>query len=231
MRYLLTALGLFTLAASPAEAATRHFGVSGFERIRVEGPYKVTISTGIAPFAKATGSQTAIDALSMTVTGRTLTIRPNHSGWGGYPGANAGAVEIAIGTHELSSVMVHGAAAVAIDKVKGLNFDLAVSGSGSSSIAAAKADRLNVTLVGPATATLAGSALSLTTVLRGSGGLDSRQLAVKDATITAEGSVSVAAAVSGTAKIQANGAAAVTLEGDPACSVRTQGAATVTGCR
>ena len=42
--------------ASIAEAAgvtTRNFGIRSFEKIRVEGPYRVTLKTGVAPFARA----------------------------------------------------------------------------------------------------------------------------------------------------------------------------------
>jgi len=57
---------LFVLAVSaPSEAATRNFGVSGFDRVRVDGPYRVTLTTGVAPFATASGSATALDAVSI----------------------------------------------------------------------------------------------------------------------------------------------------------------------
>ncbi|MFL6744237.1 MAG: hypothetical protein ACJ8E3_09835 [Sphingomicrobium sp.] len=49
---LLTA---FALLAAPAGAATRNFGIEGFDRIRLEGPFSVKLTTGVAPFAKATG--------------------------------------------------------------------------------------------------------------------------------------------------------------------------------
>jgi len=41
----------------------------------------------------------------------------------------------------------------------------------------------------------------------------------------------VRANVSGTAKVDALGLAAVTLAGSPSCTVKTQGSSTVTGCR
>ena len=48
---------LAAAASTPAPAATRNFGISGFTKIRVDGPYKVNVTTGIAPFAKATRRQ------------------------------------------------------------------------------------------------------------------------------------------------------------------------------
>lgn len=230
MHRLLVSLVALALAA-PASAATRNFGVSGFDRIRVDGPFKVSLRTGTAPFARATGSQAGIDSVVVEVQGRTLVIRHNRSAWGGYPGAMKGPVEIAVGTHELSGAWLNGAGSLAIDRVRGLGFELSVQGAGSAAIGLAAVDQLRVTLFGPASASLAGAAAQLNAVVRGAGALDASRLAVKDATIGAEGNVTVSAAVSNAARIQAQGAAAVTLTGRPACTIRALGSASVSGCR
>src|SRR4029078_4674237 len=99
--------------------------------------------------------------------GDTLVIQANKSGWGGYPGANPGPVEVSIGTHELSNAWVNGAGSLVIDRVRGLSFALSVPGSGRGEIAAADADQLNVSLVGTASAKLAGKAKKLTAPGRG----------------------------------------------------------------
>ena len=59
MRILSPALLIFVLA-SPVGAANRNYGITSFEKVRIEGPYKVTLSTGVAPFARASGSPAAI---------------------------------------------------------------------------------------------------------------------------------------------------------------------------
>jgi hypothetical protein len=230
MRRLLPALVFLALAA-PASAATRNFGVSGFDRVRIDGPFKVELRTGVAPYARATGSQAGIDAVVVEVQGRTLVVRHNRSAWGGYPGAMTGPVTIAVGTHEITGAWLNGAGSLAIDRIKGLSFDLSVQGAGSADVASAAVDQLRVTLFGAASASIAGTAPQLNAVVRGAGSLEASRLAVKDATIGAEGSVTVAAAVTGTAKVQAQGTAAVTLTGRPACTVRALGSASVSGCR
>jgi hypothetical protein len=230
MRRLLSALVLLALA-TPAAAASRNFGVSGFDRVRVDGPFKVDLRTGVAPFARATGSQAGIDTVVVEVQGRTLVVRQNRSAWGGYPGAMKGPVEIVIGTHDLSGAWLNGAGSLAIDRIKALSFDLSVQGSGSATVGLAQVDQLRVTLFGAANATLAGTAPQLTAVIRGAGSLDAARLTVKDATIGAEGNVTVAAAVTGTAKVQAQGTATVNLTGRPACTIRALGSASVSGCR
>ncbi|MGH6659464.1 MAG: GIN domain-containing protein, partial [Sphingomicrobium sp.] len=118
------AFALVLACAAPAAADTRNFGVSGFDRVRVAGPYKVKLTTGVAPFAKATGSAAALERLAVRVDGRTLIIQSNQSGWGGYPGKDGGAVEITVGTHDLTTAALMGAGGLAINRVKGLEFAL-----------------------------------------------------------------------------------------------------------
>jgi hypothetical protein len=232
MRILLPAFALLACAAAaPADAATRNFGVSGFDRIRVDGPFKVRLTTGVAPFAIASGSANAIDAVAVEVNGRTLIVRSNRSSWGGYPGEAKGPVEISIGTHELTAAWVNGAGSLAIDKAKGLSFDLSVQGAGTASIGSVAVDQLKVALSGTASASIAGSAPRLTAIVRGISTLDAPGLTSKNATIGAQGPATVRLTVTETAKVDAQGAAAVALTGNPACIVKAVGSATVSGCR
>ena len=234
MRTFLPAAAAFMAiaAAAPADAATRNFGVSGFDRIRVDGPYKVQVTTGVAPFAVATGgSAAALDSVAIEVQGRTLVVRANRSSWGGYPGEAKGPVAIAIGTHELTAAWLNGSGSLAIDKARGLSFDLSVQGAGSANIGAVAVDHLKVSMSGTVNATLAGTAPKLTAIVRGVATLDAPGLTAKDATIGAQGPVTIRATVTNAAKVDAQGAATVDLGGRPACTVKASGSATVTGCR
>jgi hypothetical protein len=228
------ALAALLLAAAPASAsaAERNYSVTSFDRIRVDGPYQVTLKTNVAPFARASGTQASLDGVSIKVEGRTLIVRTNTSaGWGGYPGEGRGPVTIELGTHDLSTAWVNGAGALFIDKVKGLSFDLAIQGAGVMRIDSADVDQLRVGLSGSASSRLAGRAARLTATVRGTSSLDAESLAIKDAVIGAEGPAMVRASVSGTAKVDALGLASVALTGGPSCTTKTQGSATVTGCR
>jgi hypothetical protein len=222
------------LAAVPATAASpivRTFSVTGFDRIRVEGPFKVQLATGVAPYARASGTPAALDGVDIDVDGRTLVVRPNGASWGGYPGQDRGPVEIVVGTHDLSTAWVNGSGTLAIDGIKGLSFDLAVQGAGSATIGNAKVDQLKIGMSGSGTVEIAGTVPKLTAIVRGTSVLDAAALRVRDATIGAEGSPTVRATVSGTAKVDAQGVAVVELAGSPACEVKAQGSATVSGCR
>ena len=87
--FLLASIAIAALA-SPADAATRNFGITGFEKVRVDGPFKVTLTTGVAPFASASGSPAAIDKVAIEMRGNTLARPRQQSSWGGYPGQDAG---------------------------------------------------------------------------------------------------------------------------------------------
>jgi hypothetical protein len=232
MRTFLPILAVLAIAAAPADAATRNFGVSGFDRIRVDGPFKVRLITGVAPFATASGgSAAALDSVAIDVQGRTLVVHSNRSSWGGYPGDSKGPVEISIGTHELTAAWLNGAGSLAIDKVRGLSFDLSVQGAGSASIGSVAVDQLKVAISGTASATIAGTAPKVTMIVRGISALDASGLETKDAVIGAQGSATVRANVTNSVKIDTQGPATIELAGRPACTVKAAGSASVTGCR
>lgn len=224
----LAAVGAF---CAPASAATRNFGITDFQKVRVDGPFKVRLTTGVAPFAAATGSATALDAVAIDVRGDTLVVHSNLDSWGGYPGKDSGPVEVSLGTHDLSAAWLNGSGSLAIDRVKGLSFDLSVQGSGAGDIGQANVDQLNVSVVGTASARVAGQAAKLTAVIRGISTLDAAGLATKDATLGADGAATISADVGNSVTVDASGPATVRLSGGPSCTIRASGSATVSGCR
>jgi hypothetical protein len=229
MRTFLLAAALLAIAA-PASAATRNFGITSFTKVRVDGPFKVRLTTGVAPFASATGSPSALDRVAVEVRGDTLVVHNNLDSWGGYPGRDAGPVEVSVGTHDLTAAWLNGSGALSIDKVKGLTFGLSVQGSGAGEIGQASVDQLNVSVLGSASARLGGRAASMTAVIRGISSLDAAALSAKDAKLGADGAATIAANVSNSVTVDATGPATVRLTGDPSCSLRVSGSASVSGC-
>lgn len=222
---------LFCLSA-PATAADRNFGVSGFDRVRLDGDYRVTLTTGIAPFAKASGDRRAIDNLSIRVEGRTLVVRSGQSGdWGGYAGTQSGPITISIGTHELTSAQVNGGGSLAINRVEGLKFDASAMGAGALTIDDVAVDQFSVVLAGAASARLAGKVGKLSALVRGTAVLDGEPLSAKDASIVAEGPAVVRLTATETAKVTAAGVGSVSLSGQPSCTLTLRGSASVTGCK
>lgn len=230
MRIFLLAVPLLALAA-PAGAAVRNFGITSFEKVRIDGPFRVKLTTGVAPFARASGSPTALDRVSIDVQGNTLVVHSNVSSWGGYPGRDEGPIEVEVGTHDLNAAWLNGAGTLSINRVKGLRFGLSVQGSGAGEIASADVDRLDVSVMGTAAARLAGRAAKVTAVIRGISMLDASGLVSKDASVGAEGAATIAANVSNTVTVDATGPATVRLTGGAACTLRVSGSANVSGCR
>ena len=228
--FLLAAVALACALAAPAGAATRNFGITSFTKVRVEGPYKVSLATGVAPFARASGSRPALDRLTVDVRGDTLVVQANKSVVGRLSRRDPGPVEVSLGTHELTNAWLNGAGTLAIDRVRGLSFAFRSQGSGAAEIAAADADQLNVSLVGTASAKLAGQAKKLTALVRGISALEA-PTSPTDATIGTEGAATVDANVTDAAKIDASGPATIRLTGRPTCTLQVGGSATVSGCR
>src|SRR4051812_26011733 len=193
------------VAAAPAAAAERRYTVTDFDRIEVDGPFQVSLATGLASGARAVGSQAAIERLSVEVQGRTLRIRVNRSSWGGYPGDATGSVRIEATTRELRSGAVIGSGGLAIDRAKGLRVDLSVSGSGQLSLAHADTDSLVVGLLGAGRITAAGRTKQLKATIQGSGDFDGSALKADDANITSDTAGTVRAAAVRTAKVRAVG--------------------------
>lgn len=228
-------LALLVLASLPAGAQTpatqRNFSVWSFDRIRVDGPYQVTLRTNFAPYARATGTPIALDGVSIKVEGRTLVVRTGNGGWGGYPGEGRGPVMIEVGTHDLNAAYVNGSGALLVDRVKGLTFDLSVYGSGTARIDQVDVDQMRVGITGSGTTRLSGRVAKLTTNVRGTSSFDANDLEVTDAVIGADGPSTVRATVTNSAKVNAYGLASVTLTGSPACTVTAKGSAIVEGCK
>jgi len=230
MRIFLLAVSFLAIAA-PAGAATRNFGITSFTKVRVDGPFSVTLKTGVAPFARASGSAAALDRVSIDVEGDTLVVHSNVSSWGGYPGQDSGPVQVEVGTHDLSAAWLNGPGTLSIDRVKGLKFGLSVQGSGAGEIGNADVDQLDINVMGTAAARLAGRAGKVTAVIRGISTLDASSLASKDASLGAQGAATISANVSDSVTVDANGPATVRLTGGAACTLRVSGSANVSGCR
>ena len=228
-------LALLALASLPAAAAApttqRVYSVTGFDRIRIDGPYSVQLKTNVAPYARARGTAASLDGVSIKVEGRTLVVRAGGGGWGGYPGEGRGPVTIEVGTHDLGTAYVNGAGALMIDRVRAQKFDLSINGPGVARIDSTDVDQLSVGISGAGSARLAGRAAKVTAIIRGTSTFEGDALKITDAVIGAEGPSVVRAQVNNEAKIDAMGLASVTLTGNPACTVNAKGSANVVGCK
>ena len=218
---------ILALSAVPASAAERRYTVTDFDRIKVDGPFQVALTTGRPSSAVASGSNSAIERVSIDVQGRTLRVRANRSAWGGYPGEGAGPVRIELSTHSLRAASLAGSGGPSIDKARTMQFDASVSGSGQIAIGAIDADTLALALLGSGKIIVSGKAKSLRAAIQGAGDLDAEALSVEDAQIIASTSGSIAVAVRRAATVTSTGQGDTRIIGSPACTVRSSGSGLV----
>ena len=210
---------LLALSPAPTLAAERNYSVTDYDRIRIEGPYEVTLATGTSSRARAFGDQAALDRITIEVQAGMLKIHPNRSAWGGNPGAQSGPVKIELGTRALKGVAIVGSSRLAIDTVRGIKVDLSVSGSGRLDVAAVHVDSLVLASVGAGTVALGGTAKQLRATVQGSAALEAETLRTDDAVLSAETSGKIAFRADRTARIAANGLGEVRIAGTADCTV------------
>lgn len=218
---------LVALAALPAEAADRRLAVTDFDRVQVDGPFEVVLTTGKAPSAIVSGSSHALARVSVEVQGRTLRVRPNRSAWGGYPGTVPPPARVVLSTHDLRGASVIGSGSLAIDRAKSMRIDLSVAGSGRIALAKAETDNLLMGLVGSGSITVAGKAKMLKLTTQGTGDVNAQGLAVDDAEITAATAGRIDVAVRRAATVNSSGAGDTLVTGGGACTVKQMGSGSV----
>jgi hypothetical protein len=216
---------LLFLLAMPASAAERRYTLTDFDRIQVDGPYRVTVAVGGTGGAVGIGDLAALDRVSVDAEGRTLRIRTVRSKWTGN-GA-AGPVEIRVTTRSLRALAVTGSALVAVTGAKGLRFDLSLSGSARVDLKNVAADRLVVGLIGAGSATIAGSAKLFEAAVQGSASLDAAALQAEDVQIASASAGTIQAAARRKASIVNHGSGDIIVGGTAACTVKSEGAGLV----
>lgn len=235
-RLVLVPLALLALAA-PADAADRPYPVSDFDRLVVEGPYRVHLVVGRPTTARANGTREGLERVSIETNGQTLRIRPVRNRWGASPASDPGVVTIELTTRSLRSARLLGPAVLDIEGAGagaapgGRDVELAVQGSGTLRATRVAADTLTLGLLGAGALDVAGTAETLRGQFQGTGSVAAAGLAAKAATITANTVGAVALQVNGRAEITAYGLGTVTIGGNPACVLSGPGVANVSCVR
>ncbi|MCW3846524.1 DUF2807 domain-containing protein [Sphingomonas sp. LB-2] len=220
MRWLaLVALFLLTASASPQE---KTFIVSGFDRVRVDGPFTVEIVRG-PTHASAEGDSKLLDRLDLHVDGTTLVVGAGAQGWNLARGEAAGSPRIILTTPALRGLLVNGGGQVKVEDMRGDRIDVAVSGAGTIDIAALQTDDLNLTLIGTGRIAAAGNARRARLRLNGAGQIDAAKLQAGDATIVSESSGDIGLGVRYTVRVFALGLGRVTIGGTPTCTISGPG--------
>lgn len=223
------AIALMLLPAT-ASAAERRVALGSFERLRINGAFDVTVTTGGSPGAIVSGDAGAIGDVDLHAEGTTLAIRGATSGrWGEQPaGARTGPVKIVLTTPRLSSVTVTGGSRVAVSRLSGARMDVTSAGSGGIAVAAVDGDQLGVQLIGEGKVSVAGRVAGARLLANGAGAIDAAKLDAGDLTAHLEGLGTIAARARYTAQVSSNGLGTVTVAGRPKCRVTAAAGAPVT---
>ncbi len=215
-----------SVSSTAAGGATRNFGASDFDRIRISGDFVVEIKQSRITSVTVNGPTAAVDATLADVEGRTLTLHRNQANWMGN-GASDAAPTVTITTPVLSDLRVTGSASVHAAQMRGMAMVVSLNGAGRLTVDAATGERLTVAQLGAGKLVVAGRVAMLGAVLRGSGDFDAARLNAENVKLTAETSGNATLAASRTAAITASGSGVVTVIGKPACTVKNVGSGSI----
>lgn len=221
IRVRLLALLLLAAPATALAATGRSYVVTDYDRIRIDGPFDVALTTRTASSARAEGPADASDGLDIRVEGRTLVVRAGNRGWGEVPRrGGAQPLVIRLGVPMLRSATVVGGGRLAMaGPFRAQRIDLQVTGSGSIVAPALDADEVTATLLGAGTMTLGGRGGRVRLLTSGAGGIDAASLRSDALTVRLDGSGTITATARYTADATSTGLGAVTIYGKPTCRV------------
>lgn len=216
-------LPLLIMTATPTIAAERSYTFGSFDRIRIEGPYEVTLTTGKTPGGRAIGEDRVLDTLAISVEGQTLIVRSRPLAVGEPPPPPKIPLVITLATPGLRGAAVNGGGRLQIVRMVGQRLDLSVNGAGGLTIAGIDTDQLTATVIGAGTMTLAGRSGRARLQLSGPGTVTASALIVNDLIARSEGTGEMRLAARYTADVSSTGLGAISVAGNPACKVQSIG--------
>lgn len=214
-------------ACSPAHAGTKSYSITDVSRLRIAGPFDVHVHVGGSSSVRATGPQEAIDRLSVEQHEETLVIKPLPGGWGGWPMGFHGNLVVDVTMPSLDQVAVTGSGGTTIDRAKGDALTLALSGSGSLAVTGIQVTQLTATTTGSGTLSLAGRVVGAKLVLTGSGDIKGGDLLADDAVTSLVGSGDLAIGARHTAKGSLAGPGDLSIVGPATCAISRTGSGDV----
>lgn len=216
---------LFLAAAGPA--AEKRVYLGSFDRLRVEGPYRVVVTTGSPGGTLVSDDPRAFDRVEVHQDGDVVVIRRAQIEERDRPVAVP--LTITLATPALASVALIGAGEVAVTGLKAPHADLSVAGSGTIAVTGADADDLTAISVGNGRIGIAGRAGKARLTVNGAGGMAADALDAGELTVRLDGPGEVAARARYTALVSSSGLGRVAVAGNPKCTVRAAAGQVVCG--
>ncbi|NYT42386.1 DUF2807 domain-containing protein [Sphingomonas sp. R-74633] len=219
-RLALTPLLLLLGAAAPGDE--RVVMVTGFDRLRVDGPFTVEVVPG-SPGVTISGDRAAIDRVGVRVEAGTLAINAGTAGWQTSAGKAASGARIRVSVPGLRVVQTNGGTVMKVAALVGNRIDVSLNGSGRIDVAKVDAQELSVTMAGGGAIALAGAVLHLRVRLYGSTSLDAEKLTSADAVLVSGSSGALTVGVRYNSQVSATSSGPVRVIGNGKCAVVGQG--------
>ncbi|WP_447761100.1 head GIN domain-containing protein [Sphingopyxis panaciterrae] len=226
-RWAVLAAAVF-LVAAPVSAAEKRYGLTSFEAIEVNADVAVEVVTRAPVSAVATGSQDALDRITVEARDGKLVIGEKTFAGDQNRRAPRGAVTVRVNAANLRSAALGGAGSLRIDRLKGVRVTVGLRGPGQVTVGEIATDRLSVAMVGNGSMTLAGTAKQAQMTLSGAGMVDAGKLAVDELISDSEGAGDHMLNAVKSAAITTRGIGKTVVLGRPACTVRNVGSGSVT---
>lgn len=231
MRIIAFLLALGAVAAPAHAQDERRYSVTDFDKVRIDGGFRVEMVTDRSPFAIASGPYAAIEGVKVRVEGRTLIVSANRDNWAGTAEQRRQPVVIRIGGHDLKKAYVNGSGYLSVDRVEGASFSLSVQGTGRATVEEIEVDSFDLLLNGAASARVGGDVEDSKIALLGLSALDADTFDTDRLDLVVDGPGRVTLGRAGDAKVRASGTGEVTLGGRPTCTLNLMGAPVVAGCK
>lgn len=214
---VLAALLPLTSAEAAAPEIERRVDLSSFQKLRVEGPFLVTLTTGPSPRGMLSGETEALRGVETRLSDGTLVVRRIA---GDGASSRGGPVTLTLTAPPLSAITVIGGAQVTADAMRGAAMTLSITGAGEIRVDRAEGDQLNATLLGPAKLTIIGGRVTKARLLaNGPVALAADGLEAGDLVVTLEGPGEIGARARYTATVTNGGLGRVTVEGTAKCRI------------
>lgn len=222
---LIAAGGLLGLMAANAWAAERKFMVTGFDEIKVAGPFEVVVSVGKGQSVRAVGAQNDLDRLKVEVSGGELRIGTRERGWSDW--STTQPVRIWVTVPSLKAASIAGSGDLRIDRVKADGFSGSVAGSGDLAIAELNATAAKFSIAGSGDLMASGTCQDASVSVSGSGKANIGELRCRSLSGSVTGSGTINANATRTAKLSVVGSGDVTVTGGAKCDVSKMGSGSV----
>jgi Putative auto-transporter adhesin, head GIN domain len=217
-------------AGRPVE---RKLLVGSFENIQVIGDIAVSVTTGKAPSAMASGDKRVLESLKLERVGTTLRVRLQDivNNDKGVP--ITAPLRVTLTTQAIRDVTLSGNGTLAISEVRQQDLvRMLIAGNGSVSIGKLIADRFTANIDGNGRIELGGGSIRDGRVtIDGAGGFDGAKAPMRNLRLEHIGNAVSTATVSEDSEIFNRGSGNITIGGKGKCLVRQAGAAAINCAR